>query len=145
VTEILNYCLWRRTPTRTRFVEVAKMTKRADDPTPWSRPRPSEVRKILDGIKSNGTLDVREIERMALTVPADIHSSRGSVIPAMTRDLSISGIGLLHRGSISLDDVHVVVASDTVRANFRVKLTWCKPCENGLFLSGGCFLSEIEA
>ena len=60
----------------------------------------------------------------------------------MTREISRLGMGLLHRGSISLGEVTVKMASESREYCYRLALEWCLPCENGMFMSGGRFLSK---
>ncbi len=104
-----------------------------------------DLKKVLDSIgKSEETHD-RTAERLELSVPAEIVTSRGATIAAMTREISRFGIGLLHRGSISNGDVTLKMASDTREYEYRVVMEWCQPCENGMFISGGRFLSKLTA
>ncbi len=107
---------------------------------PWSRPTVDDLRRILEGIgKVEGTNE-RANERLELSVPAEIRTRRGNTISAMTREISRTGIGLLHRGSISPGDVVVRMASDTREFQYTVRIEWCSPCDNGMFMSGGRFL-----
>jgi hypothetical protein len=62
----------------------------------------------------------------------------------MTREISRFGIGLLHRGSISIGEVTIKMASDTREYRYRAALEWCHPADNGMFMSGGRFLSKVE-
>lgn len=34
------------------------------------------------------------------------------------------------------------MASETREFNYRVRIEWCTPCENGMFLSGGRFVPD---
>jgi hypothetical protein len=58
----------------------------------------------------------------------------------MTREISRTGIGMLHRGSISPGEVTVKMAGDARTFEYRVLIEWCAPADNGMFLSGGRFL-----
>jgi len=62
----------------------------------------------------------------------------------MTREISRFGIGLLHRGSLQMGDVTVKMASDIREYTYLVRLEWCNPCENGMFISGGQFLGKLD-
>jgi hypothetical protein len=65
---------------------------------------------------------------------------------AFTRELSSSGIGLLHAYPVSRGEVLVTVSSehgDPVL--FRVYLLWCRPCGEGWYLSGGQILGLGES
>ena len=109
---------------------------------PWSRPTLSDLHMVLESIEKADFDNVRDAERLELSVPAEIVTARGNTIAAMTREVSKSGIGLLHRGSISPGEVTVKLASETREFSYRVLIEWCEPCDNGMFLSGGRFLGK---
>lgn len=107
---------------------------------PWSRPTIKDLQSVLESIERNDFDDGREAERLELSVPAEVTTLRGNTVSAMTREISRNGIGLLHRGSISLSEVTVRMASETRQFEYRVLIEWCTPCDNGMFMSGGRFL-----
>ncbi len=109
---------------------------------PWSRPTQNDVRRVLDTIGKSEVNHNRSVERLELTIPAEIVTSRGNTIAAVTREVSRLGVGLLHNGAIPLEEVTVRIASDTREFEYRVKLEWCKPCVNGMFMSGGRFVNR---
>ena len=111
---------------------------------PWSRPTVDELRRVLESIGRAAEGNQRQTERLELSVPAEVTTSRGNTVAAMTREISRFGIGLLHRGAIAPGEVVVQIASDSRQYRYRVALEWCRPCENGLFLSGGRFLEKLE-
>ena len=111
---------------------------------PWSRPTLQDLRAVLESIERADPTHDRAAERLELSVPAEIVTARGSVVPAMTREISRFGIGMLHRGSVSPGEVTVKMASDTREYRYRVMLEWCRPADNGMFMSGGRFLSKVE-
>jgi hypothetical protein len=111
---------------------------------PWSRPTLEDLQRILESIDSDDFDNVREAERLELSVPAEVTTSRGNIIAAMTREISRSGVGLLHRGSVSPGTVDVKLASDTQEFQYRVLIEWCYPCEGGMFMSGGRFLKKTD-
>jgi hypothetical protein len=110
----------------------------SDDP--WSRPTLKDLQEILERINKPETENRRDIERLELAVPAEVVTSRGNTVAAMTREISRTGIGMLHRGSISPGEVTVKMAGDSRTFEYRVVIEWCSPCENGMFMSGGRFL-----
>jgi hypothetical protein len=109
---------------------------------PWSRPTIEDLRQVLEGIGKPDVSNLRTNERLELSVPAEIKTQRGNTISAMTREISRTGIGLLHRGSISPGETSVRMASETREFEYRVMIKWCQPCDNGMFMSGGKFLSN---
>ena len=112
---------------------------------PWSRPTIDDLRHVLESIGKSNVSNVRTNERLELSVPAEIKTPRGNTISAMTREISRTGIGLLHRGAVSPGDVVVRMASETREFQYNVRIEWCHPCDNGMFISGGCFLSQNSA
>ncbi|MGD9853315.1 MAG: PilZ domain-containing protein [Planctomycetaceae bacterium] len=108
----------------------------------WSRPTLSDLRAVLESIGKSEAEHGRTAERLELSVPAEITTSRGNTISAMTREISRHGIGLLHRGSLTPAEVTVRMASETREFNYRVAIEWCHPCENGMFISGGRFVTN---
>jgi len=112
---------------------------------PWSRPTASDLRDVLESIGKSEVNHHRAAERLELAVPAEITTSRGNTISAVTREISRFGIGLLHKGFVPPEEVMVRMASDTREFEYRVLLQWCNPCENGMFISGGRFVSQKNA
>lgn len=113
-------------------------------PDPWSRPSVKDLREVLESIERRDCSNLRTHERIELTVPAEITTARGNTIPAMTREISRYGMGLLSRGSVSLGEVTVKMASESREYCYRVAIEWCMPCENGMFISGGRFLNKSD-
>jgi len=111
---------------------------------PWSRPTKEDLRRILESIGKQEAPNARFVERLDLSVPAEIRTPRGNIIPAITREISRNGIGLLHRGAIAPEEVFVHMASETREFYYRVQIEWCMPVDNGMFLSGGRFLPVPE-
>lgn len=111
-------------------------------PDPWSRPSIHDLRTVLESIEKSDGANLRTNERIELTVPAELTTHRGNTVAAMTREISRFGIGLLHRGSVSPGEVTVKMASESREYCYRVSIEWCVPCDNGMFMSGGRFLSK---
>ncbi|MCP4173403.1 MAG: PilZ domain-containing protein [Fuerstiella sp.] len=111
---------------------------------PWSRPSLEDLKDVLESIGKPDVTNLRTNERLELSVPAEIKTQRGNTISAMTREISRTGIGMLHRGSVSPGEATVRMASETREFEYRVLIEWCHPCENGMFMSGGRFLSGSD-
>lgn len=109
---------------------------------PWSRPTLDDLRQVLESIGKPDVTNRRTNERLELSVPAEIKTGRGNTISAMTREISRTGIGLLHRGCVNTGETTVRMASETREFEYRVMIEWCHPCDNGMFMSGGRFLSS---
>lgn len=101
-----------------------------------------DLRHVLENVGKSDVEHSRNAERLELSVPAEVTTSRGNVISAMTREISRFGIGLLHRGPLMPSEVTVRMASETREFEYRVVVEWCQPCNNGMFISGGRFLTQ---
>lgn len=113
----------------------------------WSRPTLADLKAVLADFQARDEMPShdRAAERLELSVPADIVTSRGNKVPAMTRDISRCGIGLLFRGSISPGEITVTMASETREYRYRVQLHWCQPTSNGMWIGGGEFLGKLNS
>ena len=109
---------------------------------PWSRPSLTDLREVLESIGKSDVDHQRSAERLELSVPAEVTTSRGNTISCVTREISRFGIGLLHKGFINPGTVMVRMASDTREFEYQVQLEWCRPCDNGMFISGGRFVGQ---
>ena len=109
---------------------------------PWSRPTIEDLRQVLESIGKPDVSNLRTNERLELSVPAEVKTQRGNTVSAMTREISRTGIGLLHRGSVTPGETTVRMASETREFEYRVMIEWCQPCDNGMFMSGGRFRSN---
>ncbi len=102
-----------------------------------------DLRAVLESIgRPQEVVNQRSVDRLELSIPAELTTGRGNTIAAMTREISRTGIGLIHRGNVSLGEVSVRIASETREFTYRVQLTWCDPTDNGMFISGGRFLID---
>jgi len=112
---------------------------------PFSRPTLEDLRIVLESIGTTDYTNVRANERLELSVPAEIKGQRGNIVPAMTREISRTGLGLLHHGSITLGPATVRMASESRDFKYQVQIEWCLPCDNGMFMSGGRFLASEDS
>ena len=63
---------------------------------------------------------------------------------AFTRDVSLTGIGLLHWMPIQPQTITVMgKLTDGMDVRIGVRVVWCVPCGEGWYISGGRFL-EVE-
>ena len=109
----------------------------------FSRPTLKDLHAVLESIGRAETFaDHRAIPRLELCVPAEVRTGRGNTVPAMTREISRGGLGLLTRGSLTPGFCRVKMASETREFDYRVEIEWCRPADNGMFLSGGKFVTE---
>src|SRR5688572_26771606 len=57
---------------------------------------------------------------------------------AFTRDISMSGVGLLHDFPFGREAIDVMLEGEKRR--LRVEVQWCRSCGAGWFVSGGRFV-----
>ena len=62
-----------------------------------------------------------------------------------SRDISATGIGLLHYMAIEPGEVVLTIPSNSLgNARIRSEIVWCRPCGEGWYLSGARFV-EVTA
>ena len=59
--------------------------------------------------------------------------------PGLSREISQSGIGLLHPEELPLEEVTICFRSELADVSVRAQIQWCKPLGDGWFISGGPF------
>lgn len=109
---------------------------------PFGRPTMQDLREVLESISRPDVENLRLNERLELSVPAEIKTARGNTISAVTREISRTGIGLFHKGSVNPGEATVRMASETREFEYRILVEWCHPCDNGMFMSGGRFVNQ---
>ncbi|MFH5803676.1 PilZ domain-containing protein [Alienimonas sp. DA493] len=110
----------------------------------WSRPTLSDLHEVLESIeKDPPAADQRAVPRLELCVPAEVKTLRGNTVPAMTREISRGGLGLLTSGRLNVGYCRVKMSSETREFDYRVEIEWCRPTETGLWLSGGRFVTDV--
>jgi hypothetical protein len=63
---------------------------------------------------------------------------------AFSREISKSGIGLLHNMPLEPQEVTLAVLGPVGEVcRFRTQIVWCRPCGEGWYLSGGRFVDVI--
>ena len=92
---------------------------------------------------AHGDNDRRVDQRFAFftTVTMRPRSGRGKVISAFSREISVSGIGLLHATPlVSGEDYEVDIRIEEVHCKRTCRAVWCRPVGDGWFLSGCRFV-----
>ena len=109
----------------------------------FARPTLRDLHAVLESIgRPEAFADHRSVPRLELCVPAEVRTARGNTVACMTREISRGGLGLLSRGSLTPGFCRVKMASETREFDYRVEIEWCRPADNGMFLSGGRFVTE---
>jgi hypothetical protein len=100
----------------------------------------SEARSIVDAYRA----EEREpfCRPVTLTFP---HSTLRRVT-GFAKDLSATGIGLLHCMAIEPGEVILTIPSVSAGlVHIRSQILWCAPCRRGWYLSGARFLETVAA
>ena len=64
---------------------------------------------------------------------------------AFARDLSPSGVGLLHPGPVKSQEAVVSIPLENGgQVRMLVQVKWCRPCGEGWYVSGGKFLRALS-
>jgi hypothetical protein len=101
------------------------------------------VMRLLDEARAEEKLDRRAEPRHPFFRPVSIQlaSKPESRFSAFARELSRTGIGLLHNIPLPVGEAQLTVASTRGAAlRATVEVVWCRPCGEGWFLSGCRFV-----
>ena len=64
---------------------------------------------------------------------------------AFSREISNSGIGLLHNMPVEREEVVLTIYREGgPTVNLRAQIIWCRPCGEGWYLSGARFITAAE-
>lgn len=85
--------------------------------------------------------DRRRDVRYAFFRPVSIELDDGHRFTAFSREISASGIGLIHNLELPQGEVEISVSSEQGYAiRVRTQIMWCTPCGEGWYISGGKFV-----
>lgn len=85
--------------------------------------------------------DRRAEVRYAFFRPVSIELDDGHKYSAFTREISETGLGLVHNMDLNENEVEISIRSDggySIRV--RTKIVWCQACGEGWYISGGRFV-----
>jgi hypothetical protein len=96
---------------------------------------------ILREARHNEKMEGRNDARHPFFRPVSIRD--GDIrLSGFSRDVSETGIGLLHNFELTLGEVEVRVPTDQgVSVHVRTRITWCTPIGEGWYISGGEFVA----
>jgi len=78
----------------------------------------------------------------AVTLIAD---ADGHNLSAFTRDISRSGIGLLHNMRLPMGPATLAIPSEQCGLmRVRIDIVWCRPCGEGWYVSGAEFIGLAD-
>jgi hypothetical protein len=99
-----------------------------------------EVYQILREARANEKKERRDTVRYAFFRPVAIHLGQNR-LSGFSREISETGIGLLHNADLSPGEVEVVISTEqTYSVHIRTRILWCTRCGDGWYISGGEFV-----
>ena len=105
-----------------------------------NKPLGKAVYEILREAQANDKKEVRSQERYAFFRPVTVHVGKQQ-ISAFSREVSETGIGLLHSSALPLEEVEVTIPTEQgYSVRIRTRMFWCEPCGEGWHISGGQFV-----
>jgi hypothetical protein len=100
-----------------------------------------EVIAAFETIQKVDQSHPRAAERIQVVIPGEVRTKDGMTIPVRLRDLSSTGIGFFHYGTIERGEVSLKLAVHT----YRIDVKWCVQCQGDLYMSGGPILGNEPA
>lgn len=100
------------------------------------------IEQLLEEVSAE---ERRSSERYPFFRPVTIapESEKGRTYSAFSRDLSTSGIGLLHNMPLDIDEATLTIGGGlSGPVKLRAKIQWCQPTGEGWYISGGEFLPD---
>ncbi len=100
------------------------------------------IEQFLQEAASTMAIDQRQNGRYPFFCPVTItpHDAAETKLSAFMRNISRSGIGLLHNGRLETQRVTLTIPTIGGRSvDIQSKITWCKSFGEGLYASGGPF------
>lgn len=116
------------------------MAMRAED-KPIALSPGKAIYQLIVEAKAALKTDRRAEVRYAFFRPVSIEMDDGHKYSAFTREISETGIGLIHNMDLQEGEVEVSIHSDCGYAiRVRTQIMWCHSCGEGWYISGGRFV-----
>jgi len=113
---------------------------RAEDKPTLISPGKAIFQLIVEA-KAALKLDRRAEVRYAFLRPVSIELDDGHRYSAFTREISETGIGLIHNMDIPEGEIEISIRSDCgYSIRVRTCVVWCQACGEGWYISGGRFV-----
>ena len=99
------------------------------------------IYQLIVEARSRENKDRRRDVRHAFFRPVTIEVDDGHQYSAFSREISSSGIGLIHNVDLPAGDVEITISSEQgYSIRVRTNIMWCQPCGEGWYISGGKFV-----
>ncbi len=99
------------------------------------------IYQLIVEAQSMENKDRRRDVRYAFFRPVSVEVEEGQRYSAFSREISASGIGLIHNIEFPNSEVEISVSSEQgYSIRVRTRIMWCTPCGEGWYISGGKFV-----
>jgi PilZ domain len=116
------------------------MAMRAEDKPVALSPGKAIYQLIVEA-KAALKTDRRAEVRYAFFRPVSIEMDDGHLYSAFTREISETGIGLIHNMDLQEGEVEIAIRSDCgYSIRVRTQIVWSQSCGEGWYISGGRFV-----
>ena len=110
----------------------------ADNTVPLSPGK--AIYQLINEAQAELKRDRRAEVRYPFFRPVSIKLADGHQYSAFTREISETGIGLIHNMDLNEGEVEISVRSDCGHSvRMRTRIAWCVACDEGWYISGGEF------
>jgi hypothetical protein len=102
----------------------------------------SALGPVLEEARQGVGEEDRSSARHPFFRPVTVTLKDGTRCSAFSRDLSETGIGLMHSADLPMDDVEIrILTGLAYSVNVQTRIVWCHQSERGWYMSGGQFIS----
>lgn len=99
------------------------------------------IYQLIVEAQNNDKRDRRAEVRFAFFRPVTIHTDDGHTYSAFSREISASGIGLIHNVDLPSGEVEISISHEQgYSVHVRTHIVWSNSCGDGWFISGGRFV-----
>jgi len=117
------------------------MAMRAEEQSTLDLSPGKAIYQLIVEAKAAQKTDRRVEVRYAFFRPVSIDMDGGRRYSAFTREISETGIGLIHNMDLADGEVEISIRSDLgYSIRVRTEMLWCQACGEGWYISGGRFL-----
>jgi hypothetical protein len=98
------------------------------------------IYQLIVEAQNDDKKDRRSEVRFAFFRPVSIKTDDGDCYSAFSREISASGIGMVHNVALPAGEVEISISHEQDYAiRVRTQIVWCQACGDGWYISGGSF------